>query len=218
MTDTALPSLRGLTYQQAQQQQADFNYQGFIRNLNAFSKVLAVGGGVTQAIGNFYAVRAQQDQLRARELSLEFAGQVAELNKNLAEQQVADVMRASQQQVGLSRMRYAEAKASARASAAARGVKVDSGSAAETERALELMSQVDAMTIEMNFEEQAGAVERGAANQEASALLSRASARNIRSTARSLSPAAAFLTTEIGNAGRVAGAFYDRFGRDGGRF
>lgn len=212
-------SLRGLTYQEAvaRQQQIDAgrNYQGFIDTLGDVNLVLSMAGSVTQAIGNFYAVKAQQDDLKAQALSMDFAAQVAEFNKNLAEQEVARVQEARQQQVGLLRMRTAEEKASARASAAGRGVKIDSGSAAETERAIELMSQIDAMTIEANFEQQARNVERGATEQGNRALLTRASAKNIRSTAKSLSPAAAYITTEIGNAGRVAGMFYDRFGREG---
>lgn len=215
MPDTQGPgSPRGLTYAQAKQLQQDRSYQSFINGLGNFSMGMSIGGGVTEAIGNFYAVRSQQDQLKAQSLSLDFAAQVAELNMTLTSQAVARMGEARQQQVGLLRMRTADERAKARASAAGRGVKVDSGSAAEAQHAIELMSQIDAMTLEANFDERIEAAERGAADQGASALLSRASARNMRATARSLSPEAAYLTTEIGGAGRVAGMFYDRFGVD----
>lgn len=117
--------MRGLSYAQAQQTMQSFesglNYQRFINSLADFSAVIGVAGNVTQAIGNYYAVQSQQDQLKAQALSLDFAETVTEFNKNLAEQQAARITQTAQQQVGLSRMRYAEAKASARASAAARG-------------------------------------------------------------------------------------------------
>ena len=217
----APPSIRGMSYAEAQQStaqfQADQRYQGFINSLGDASVVATIGGSVVQAIGAFYAVKAQQDQLKSQALSLDFAEQVAEFNSNMIQQQAARVEQATQQQVGLSRMRGAEAKASARASAAARGVKVDSGSAAETERAIELMSQIDAMTIEANGDERVSSLERSAVDQKNRGMLAGVSARNVRSTARSLSPAAASLTSQVGNAGRVAGMFYDRFGRDGNR-
>lgn len=208
-------SLRGLTYEQATQPTG--GYQDFINALGDASVVASIGGSVMQSIGAFYSLKSQQDQLKAQALSLDFAAQVAEFNSNLIQQQAARMEEATQQQVGLSRMRYAEAKASARASAAARGVKVDSGSAAETERALELMSQIDAMTIEANGDERVSGLERSATDQRNRGLLAGVSARNVRSTASSISPAAAFFTSEVGNAGRVAGMFYDRFGTDGGR-
>ena len=188
-------------------------YQGFIDTLGDVSMTATIGGSVVQAIGAFYSVKAQQDQYKAKALSLDFAEQVAEFNSRLIQRQAAGVEQAMRQQVGVSRMRAAEAKASVRASAAGRGVKVDSGSAAEAERAIELMSQIDAMTIEANGEDRIAGLEASAADQRGRGLIAGVSARNTRSSAKSMSPAAAYLTTEIGNAGRVAGMFYDRFGR-----
>jgi len=210
-----------MSYAQAKQAtqiyNADRNYQGFIDSLSGFSLAMSIGGSVTQAIGNFYAVKQQQDQLKAQALSLDFAGQVAEFNSNMIQQQAARLGQSVRQQVGVSRMRYAEAQATARASAAARGVKVDSGSAAEYEAALNLMSQIDAMTIEASGDEQMASLEAGATDQRNRALLNRTSAANVRSTARSLSPVSAYVATEVGNAGRVSGMFYDRFGVEGRR-
>lgn len=211
------PSLRGLTYAQAQAQEAglaDQSYQDFIDNLGSFSMAMSIGGNVTQAIGNYYAVQQQQAQLESQALSMDFAAQVAELNMNLTEQAVARMGEARQQQLGLLSMQTAERRAAAATSAAGRGVKIDSGSAIEQQSAIELMSQVDAMTLEANFEERISAAERGAATQKSQALLSRVSASNIRSTARSISPEGAYLSTEIGGAARVSGMFYDRFGVD----
>jgi hypothetical protein len=215
------PSLRGLTYQQAQQTTLQYNtdrgYQSFLDRLSSVSIVASVGGSALQAVGNFYAVKAQEDQMKAQALSLDFAQQAAQFNSRLIQQQAARVEQSMQQQVGLSRMRGAEAQASARASAAARGVKVDSGSAREQQDAIELMSQIDAMTIESNIGNLISGLERSATDQSNQGLLAGVSARNIRASAKSLNPASAYLTTEIGNAGRVAGMFYDRFGRSGGQ-
>ncbi len=186
--------------------------QARINDLKNASIALSVGGSVTSAIGNYYAVLGQRDQLKAQALSMDFEAQVAEFNANLIEQQVARARDSAKNQIGISNMRYGEERAAARANAAARGVKVQSGSAGERERATELMKQIDAMTIQANSEERIASLEQGKANQESAAIIGRESSRNIRSTARSISPAVTYLTTEIGNAGRVANMFYDRFG------
>ena len=186
--------------------------QARINDLKNASIALSIGGSVTSAIGNYYAVLGQRDQHKAQALSMDFEAQVAEFNANLIEQQIGRARDAARNQIGISNMRYAEEKAAARANAAARGVKVQSGSAGERERAVEIMKQIDAMTIQVNSEERIASLEQGKSNQESAAIIGRESSRNIRSTARSISPEVSYLATEIGNAGRVANMFYDRFG------
>jgi len=194
---------------------SDFNYQRWLDDLGNFSLGAQIGGQVTQAIGNYYAAQSQRDQLKARALSADFAAQTAEFNMRMASHRAAKVREAAEQQVGLTRMRYAEERASARAGAAARGVDVDEGSALEQERAIQLASEIDSMTIQMNADEQAFGVELEGANQATAAAMARVSARNIRSTANAISPTAAYFTTEVGNAARTGSAFYERFGNRG---
>lgn len=189
--------------------------QANISELGRAATVASIGGAVMSMVGNYYAIQNQKDQLKSQALSMRFAAQVAEFNKNMIEQAAGRLGETMKWQIGMTRMRAGEEKATARANAAGRGVKVDSGSAAELERAVELMSQIDAMTIGENYQDRITQLERGATNQGNQALIQGVSASNIMRSAQSLSPAAGFLATGIGSAGKVAGMFYDRFGRDG---
>tara|TARA_R100001510_G_C7656944_1_gene217756 strand:- start:12154 stop:12765 length:612 start_codon:yes stop_codon:yes gene_type:complete len=188
------------------------NQQAFINKVGDFSMAMTIGGGLTSAIGAYYGVVNAQNQLKSQALSLKFAGQTAELNANLTEQQIAKVREASETQIGLSNMRYAEDIANARLSAAGRNVKVNQGSAAEKQRALRLMKEIDAMRIRVNAAGQMASLEIGAADQRANSLLNQVSAGNVAKTAKSMSPGSAFMSTAVGSAGRVAGMYYERFG------
>ena len=188
------------------------NQQAFINKVGDFSMAMTIGGGLTSAIGAYYGVVNAQNQLKSQALSLKFAGQTAELNANLTEQQIAKVREASETQIGLSNMRYAEDIANARLSVAGRNVKVNQGSAAEKQRALRLMKEIDAMRIRVNAAGQMASLEIGAADQRANSLLNQVSAGNVAKTAKSMSPGSAFMSTAVGSAGRVAGMYYERFG------
>jgi len=192
--------------------------QAFINNLSDFSFAMSIGGAVSSAIGAYYQLVNQKNQLKSQALSMEFASQTAELNANLAEQQVARIRESAENEIGRSNMEYAQQKGAARASAGGRGVVVDQGSSAEQQRAIDLVKHIDALTITLNAEGQMSDVMMEAANQRASAALSRVSAKNISKTAKSLSPEGAFLATAVGGAGKVASMYYDQFASRNRRF
>jgi len=176
---------------------------------------LSIIGGISGALhsmaGAYYQTQAQKDALKAEAQNREFAAELADMSAVVIENAIGEGRDALRQAIGVSQMQYSEAKAQAKTQAAARGVKVDTGSAAETQAALQLISDYEAMTMRVEAETQFAGMERQAGQAKIEATMGRLSARNMRATAKSMSPAHSFLTQAVSSAGQVSGLFYERF-------
>ena len=175
------------------------------------SMVGAIGGSLMSMSSAYYGLSAQKDALKEQAAQISFEAQVSEMNAVVTEQQIAKGRDALRKQVGVSQMEYAERKAQATTDAAARNVKVDSGSAEEQQAALQLASDHDALTMRIDAEEQFSGLARGARNLTTAAAMSRVQASNLRRTAKTMSPAMAFMTQGISSAAQVSSMFYKQF-------
>lgn len=164
---------------------------------------LAIAGGLTQAVGSFYSLKSQKLQLRSQALSADYARFAANMNARLAEREAMAIEEAGQRAAAQATMAYGQQKASQRASLAASGVQLGSGSAAELQASTEYAKEVDRLTISANAIRQAEAARRQSVNYRNDASLLGVSARNLRGSARTISPALGAGTSLLGTGGQV---------------
>lgn len=174
---------------------------------------LGIGGALTSIAGAYYGLKAQQNQLRMEALNAEFAALQADIGARAAERDAAVIIEAGQQAAAWRGAQAAAEVGSARADAAARGVDVNTGSAAESQRAIRLAAEVDRRTIRTNAQLRANATREGAANMRVQSLLGRASAANMRASASSISPASGAIAAGLGGASSLLNQYATYYGR-----
>lgn len=172
--------------------------------------VLAIFGAVNSAIGTAFKVQAQKDLLASQESSFLFKKAISGINAERAEIQAQHTLFAGEQKVGQYTMRAGQAKASLRASMAARGVQLGVGSTKEVEVSFETMKQIDLLTMDANTLRAAEAVRAQRQNYLAQARMEGISADNLRLTGMGLNPFAMGSASLLGAAGSVANVWYQQ--------
>lgn len=148
---------------------------------NATAALGAQGfGGAAQTVGSYYAAQSQRDQLRTQ--------------ADIAELQARSVLRAGEREEQRVRLATAHLKSKQRASMAANGVDMASGSAQQVLNSTDIMGEADADTVR--------------SNAIGSAWGYRASAAFDRAAAKGISPGLSALSTGLGSATQVAGSWY----------
>jgi DNA gyrase/topoisomerase IV subunit A len=163
---------------------------------------LAVLGTTQQVIGQFYALKSQQTQLKQQAMSLEFQGKMSQINARAAERQAADIIAAGRQQAMEATMRAGQVREAARATMGARGIRADVGSGAETMASIELMKEIDRFTIDANAVRAANAARMQGVNAANEGLLAETSAGSLRMQARALNPVAGAMPSLLTGAGQ----------------
>lgn len=164
--------------------------------------ILAVMGAAQQVIGNFYAIKSQQTQLKQQAMSLEFQQRMSQINARAAERQASDMIAAGRQQAMETTLRAGQAREGARATMAARGVRANVGSGAEVVASINLMKEIDRFTIDANAVRAAGAARMQAVNASNEGLLAGTSAFTLRQQAGALNPVAGAMPSLLTGVGQ----------------
>ena len=172
--------------------------------------VLAIFGAVNSAIGTSFKVQAQKDLLASQESSFLFKKAISNINAERAGIQAEYTLFAGAQKYGQYSMRAGQAKASLRASLAAKGVQLGVGSAKEVEVSFETMKQIDLLTMDANTLRAAEAVRAQRQNYQAQARMEGVSADNLHLTGAGLNPFAMGSASLLGSAGSVANTWYQQ--------
>lgn len=143
--------------------------------------------------GSYYGAKTTQINARA-------AAAIAETNARIAETGAQTALMRGQQQVAASTLRAGMLKGRQRAALAANGVDLGEGSAAELQASTDIMSRLDAQTIELNAIFDAWGYRTSAASYMNDALSQRA-------LANTTSPFGAAMTSLLGSASGVAPAW-----------
>jgi hypothetical protein len=159
----------------------------------------AAGAGM-QTVGAFSQAQGQKSLLNSQ-------ADMDEVNARIAEASARSALVAGQRQQQASQLQTAQTLSTQRASLAANGVDLGTGSAAEIQTTTKMMGEVDANTIAANALRQAWGYRTQAVSYQNDALMRRASADSI-------SPFMAATSTLLGSAGNVASSWY-RFSKDG---
>jgi len=192
--------------------------------------LLQIAGMATSAIGSYYGAKIQQEQLKAQasnlryqsqsqSMSLQFQQTMARLNADLAESDAQQILLSGEREAGQISRRYGRAKASNRASMAARGIQLGVGSAAEVEASIDLAKEQDMLTINANRVRAAESARMQRTNYQTQALMSGVSAANVAgmgemsasnlmSSANTISPYGNMFSSLLGSAGAVASTWY----------
>lgn len=119
------------------------DYQAF----ESGAMVASVFGIVTSAIGSYYSLKAQQYQLRAQAQNQTFAAEMASINRRGAEFNAGAIAEAGQRTAGQYTMRAGQARASARAGLAGRGLALGTGSARDVLASMDVVKEIDRLNI-----------------------------------------------------------------------
>ena len=182
-----------------------------LANIGTISQI---GGMVSGAISSYYnaktaqyQVQAEQNALKSKSLSIQYQADVSEINANAAEFQAMLIMRDRRKAIAQLTMQAGQVKSAARTSIASRGVQLDVGSTAEIMESLDFIKEADMLTINSNYVRAAENAKVQAANERASALISKASAGNVLASMPVYSggsPLGAAFGSILGGVGNVA--------------
>lgn len=153
-----------------------------------------IGGAITSGVGSYYGVKTQKATLKSQ-------AAIADTNARIAELGAQQELFRGQADVGALTLKAGQLKSSQRASMAANGIDLGTGSAAELQASTDIMKEIDKNTLEANAVRSAWGYRIQAVNSKNDALLKRA-------TAKAISPFGAAASSLLGSAGSVAGSWY----------
>lgn len=157
--------------------------------------VSKIGGAANSAIGGYYSAKSQAS-------SLQFQSDIAGINARISELGAQQELYKGQQQVGALTLKAGQIKSSQRANMAANGIDLGEGNAAEVQASTDIMKEIDANTLTANAVRSAWGYRTQGVNYQNEALMKHTSADSI-------SPFSAAATSLLGNAGTVAGSWYN---------
>ncbi len=170
---------------------------------------MAIMGMIQSGIGTFYAAKSNKNQLKSQAMTFDYQKQMSALNARAMEESAQQILRSGEFDIGRLTLRAGQVKGSARASQAARGGQIGTGSNAEELASLELMKQTDALTINSNTVRAAWAARTQAQNYEAQAAMAGVSAFGANSAASQINPWMQAGTNLLSSGGNVASAWYN---------
>lgn len=155
---------------------------------------LQAGGAAYSTVGSFYAAQSQKTALDGQ-------AAVDDINARTAESTAESALYQGQQQEISARLKTAQLKSSQRASMAANGIDLGSGTATNILTTTDTMGEIDANTIAANAVRSAFGYRTQATNFQNDALMKRA-------TASAISPISSAVGTLLTSGGQVAGNWY----------
>lgn len=153
-----------------------------------------VAGMLTSTIGSYYSANLQKSNLK-------FQADMAEVNARISEQSAQSALNQGQRQAGQISMRAGQIKSGQRATMAANGIDLGTGSAAEVQASTDIMKEIDMDTAEANAVRAAF----GYRMQETNSLNE---AQMKRSASDSISPFSSAATSLLTGATSVAANWY----------
>lgn len=175
--------------------------------LMAGGMLAAALGSVNSAIGSYYAAESQKNQLKMQAQNLRFSAQMSAINARQAEFAAQQSTLAGQGQIARYTMAAGQQRASARTSMAARGIQGGVGTSAEVIASMNLIKDIDRLTMNANMVRQSEALRMQAVNYTNQAVMQGTSANNVNATAGTISPFSASFTSLMGSAASVGGTW-----------
>ena len=157
-------------------------------------------GAVNTAIGSYFAAENQKNQLKMQAQNQKFASQMAAINAQASEFSAQTAMLAGQQAIARYTMGAGQARASAVAAMAARGIQGGVGSTKEVLGSMDLINKIDQLTMNSNMVRQAEAYRMQALNYTTQSEMANLSARNLGSSADSISSGMQAYSSLLGSA------------------
>jgi hypothetical protein len=173
-----------------------------LKNVGLITSVL---GGVSSAIGSFYAAKTAQYQDKSQASSFAFQSDMAAINSSRAEMTAESIEESGKSQIANYTLQAGEQKAQATASMAARGIALGVGSSATVAASMDVQKDLNVMAINSNTTRQAWAAREQGTDYANQSLLDRTSAVNATRSAGSISPVGSTVNSLLGSATQIAG-------------
>ena len=167
--------------------------------------IMAIFGAANSAVGTFYQAQSAQNQLKVQAQNERFQSQMSAINAKRAEFSAQQSLLAGEKQIGQYTMAAGQQKSSAVASMAARGIQGGVGSAREVIGSMDLVKEIDRLTMSANNVRRAEAYRTQAMNYANQATMSGLSADNLNTSSTTIYPGLAVATSLIGSAADIGG-------------
>ncbi len=165
-------------------------------------------GVLTSAMGSYSAAQGQKMAMASQASALQYQADVSEMNARLSELEAQNEISAGQRREQSVKLRGAQVKSTQRAATAANGVDVRSDTALRNFVSTELMTKVDALTVEENYVRAANNARMKRVSYENDARLKRAGASGVTAQADAINPTAMAFNSLVQGATSVASNWY----------
>lgn len=172
-----------------------------LKNIGLITSII---GGVSSAIGTYYAAKNAQYQERSQASSFAFQSNMASINASREEMTAQSIEESGKSQIANYTLQAGQAKAGATATMAARGIALGVGSAAEVSASMDIEKDINVLNINKNVTRQAWAAREQGTNYTNESLLDRTSAVNSLRSANSISPVGSTVNSLLGSATQIA--------------
>lgn len=184
-----------------------FNMGQFAEAMTVAGPIMAILGAANSAIGSYYTAQSQQNQLKMQAQNQAFAAEMARVNQGMARFAAGGIMREGQERVGRYTMQAGQARASAKAALAARGGVLSEGAPAEILGSMDLVKEIDKLSMSAANVRAAEAAKLQAFNIGVGATMADISAQNLQATASTIYPGLSLSTSLLGSATDIAGSW-----------
>jgi len=186
--------------QMAPPQSSSINWSGVAEGLQIGGNIASIFGAFTGAIGSYYSLKSQQNQLKMQAQNAAFAAQMTRINRRAAEFTATQVGQQGQAAAGQYTMRAGQARAGARTGMAARGIALGQGTAKEVVASMDLVKEIDRLAINASTVRAQEAARFQAFNLGTQATMAELSSRNLSSAAGTIMPGFGAATSLLGSA------------------
>ncbi len=165
--------------------------------------ITAVFGAVSSALGTYYQAESAKNQYKSQALNEKFQSQMSAINARGAEFGAQQSLMSNQKEIGRYTMGAGQAKSSAKAAMAARGLQAGVGSSAEAIASMNLIKEIDVLTMSSKSVRQAEAIRTQAQNYRNQSVMSGLSAANLNTTAGTINPYVGLSTSLLTSASDI---------------
>lgn len=166
-------------------------------------QIASVFGAATSAIGTYYNMRSQQNQLKMQAQNAAFQAEMSRINQRAAEFTAEQIGLEGQARSAQYTMRAGQAKASAKASLAARGATLGQGTAREIIASMDVVKEIDRLNINASTVRAQEAARLQAFNLGTQATMQSLTASNLGATAGTIMPGFGATTSLLGSAADI---------------
>ena len=166
-------------------------------------QIASVFGAATSAIGTYYNMRSQQNQLKMQAQNAQFQAEMSRINQRAAEFTAEQIGLEGQARSAQYTMRAGQAKASAKASLAARGATLGQGTAREIIASMDVVKEIDRLNINASTVRAQEAARLQAFNLGTQATMAGLTASNLSATAGTIMPGFGATTSLLGSAADI---------------
>jgi len=172
--------------------------------LAGFGFFTSLTGQLLGTLSSYYGAKGSQYELESQALSQDQAAFESRLNARNAENDANAIFEAGQRESFSLGLRHQQDRAAVKVEQATSGTDAGSGSNAEVLASQRFLQQLDAMTLNANTVREANNARLRATNERNQSGLHRASAANLRGTARSVNPYLAGGASLLGSASTLS--------------